>query len=267
MFDHIISSEKPSNPVRITAVQESDFKKWLGKQSDAHQAWIASSGYDGKRGTHLALAGDAGTYQTIVISYVDDAKTQWDFAGLPTALPAGEYILTDDVTKNDAICEKAVLGLYLGGYRFDRYRKSEASTAKRALFAIPSNDATKRAENIARGIGLARDLINIPANDMGPEELNRSTSPWRRVWRKGDEHHWRRPEQTQFPGDLHGWQRQRSCPRLIDLHWGDENAPKVTLVGKGVCFDTGGYDLKPSSNMLLMKKDLGDRHRFLVWPV
>ena len=258
LFDHIISSEKPSNPVRITAVQESDFKKWLGKQSDAHQAWIASSGYDGKRGTHLALAGDAGTYQTIVISYVDDAKTQWDFAGLPTALPAGEYILTDDVTKNDAICEKAVLGLYLGGYRFDRYRKSEASTAKRALFAIPSNDATKRAENIARGIGLARDLINIPANDMGPEELEAAAR------RLGEEFGAKVTSiigedlnKRNFPAIYAVGKGSDRAPRLIDLHWGDENAPKVTLVGKGVCFDTGGYDLKPSSNMLLMKKDLG----------
>ena len=122
MFDHIIASEKSSNPIRITAVAEADFKNWLGKQTNGHQAWVKSSGYEGKRGTHLALPGEAGAYQTVVISYVDDAKTQWDFAALPGALPVGEYILTDDVTENDAVCEKAVLGLYLGGYRFDRYR-------------------------------------------------------------------------------------------------------------------------------------------------
>ena len=258
LFDHIIASEKSSNPIRITAVAEADFKNWLGKQTNGHQAWVKSSGYEGKRGTHLALPGEAGAYQTIVISYVDDAKTQWDFAALPGALPASEYILTDDVTENDAVCEKAVLGLYLGGYRFDRYRKSDASTAKRALFAIPANEAAKRAENIARGIGLARDLINIPANDMGPEELEAAAR------RLGEEFGAKVTSivgedlnKRNFPAIYTVGKGSDRDPRLIDLRWGDENAPKITLVGKGVCFDTGGYDLKPSSNMLLMKKDMG----------
>ncbi|KZB52628.1 leucyl aminopeptidase family protein [Thalassospira xiamenensis] len=258
MFDHIIASEKSSNPIRITAVTEADFKNWLGKQTNGHQAWVKSSGYEGKRGTHLALPGEAGVYQTVVISYVDDGKTQWDFAALPGALPAGEYILTDDVTENDAVCEKAVLGLYLGGYRFDRYRKSDASTAKRALFAIPANEAAKRAENIARGIGLARDLINIPANDMGPEELEAAAR------RLGEEFGAKVTSivgedlnKRNFPAIYTVGKGSDRDPRLIDLRWGDESAPKITLVGKGVCFDTGGYDLKPSSNMLLMKKDMG----------
>ncbi len=258
LFDHIIASEKSTNPVRITAIAETGFKDWLGKQSDAHQAWIAANGYDGKRGTHLALPGENGTCQAIVLGYVDDAKTLWDFAGLPTALSAGDYALADDVTSNDALCEKAVLGLYLGGYHFDRYRKSDASTAKRVLFAVPANNAAKRAENIARGIGLARDLINVPANDMGPAELEAAA---RRLGEEfgakvtsivGDD-----LTKRNFPAIYAVGKGSDRDPRLIDMHWGDEDAPKVTLVGKGVCFDTGGYDLKPSSNMLLMKKDMG----------
>lgn len=258
LFDHIITRDHTTNPITITPIAESDFDSWLSHQSVTTKAWIAANGYEAKRGTHLALPGSNGAVGSVLIGYVDDAKAIWDFAGLPANLAEGTYGLSHDISDNGALYEKAALGLYLGGYRFERYRKDDGKKAKRAKIALHDSDAAKRAENIARGIGLARDLINVPANDMGPAELEDAAKTLGAEFGASV---------TAIIGkDLleqnypaihtvgHGSERD---PRLIDLKWGNENAPKITLVGKGVCFDTGGYDLKPSSNMILMKKDMG----------
>lgn len=258
LFDHIIARDPSANPTPITPILESGFESWLATQSDAARSWIAANGFEGKRGTQLSLPGADGSVGTVLIGYADDAKAIWDFAGLPKSLAAGTYALSDDLTDKDDLYEKAALGLYLGGYQFDRYRKDDGKKDKRARIALHDIDAAKRAENIARGIGLARDLINVPANDMGPAELEKAASALGTEFGAkvsaivGDELIKQNYPAIHTVG--HGSDR---APRLIDLKWGDENAPKITLVGKGVCFDTGGYDLKPSSNMILMKKDMG----------
>ncbi|MCC9620962.1 leucyl aminopeptidase family protein [Thalassospira sp. MA62] len=258
MFDHIIDANSAKNPTSITAIAESSFDTWLADQASGVKAWVAANGFEGKRGTHLAIPADGGGVDTVVVGYVDDSKVLWDFAGLPAALPAGQYELSDSLTQEAALCEQAVLGIFLGGYRFDRYRKDDGKKDKRAKFALPDNDAAKRAENVARGIGLARDLINIPANDMGPEELEAAArSLGTEFGAKVTAIIGTDLLSENFPAIHTVGNGSDRAPRLIDLKWGDENAPKVTLVGKGVCFDTGGYDLKPSSNMLLMKKDMG----------
>lgn len=258
MYDHIITRDNSANPITITPIAEDAFENWLSDQSDSTKAWVSANGFEAKRGTQLSLPGSDGALGTVLIGYVDDAKAIWDFAGLPTTLPEGTYALADKLADNADLYEKAALGLYLGGYRFDRYRKDDDKKAKRAKIALHDIEPTKRAENTARGIGLARDLINIPANDMGPAELEAAARTL------GEEFGAKVSAiigedllKQNFPAIHtvgHGSDRE---PRLIDLVWGDESAPKITLVGKGVCFDTGGYDLKPSSNMLLMKKDMG----------
>lgn len=258
MYDHIIARDNSANPITITPIAEDAFENWLSDQPETTKAWVSANGYEAKRGTQLSLPGSDGALGTVLIGYVDDAKAIWDFAGLPTTLPEGTYALSDELADNAGLYEKAALGLYLGGYRFDRYRKDDGKKAKRAKIALHDIEPAKRAENTARGIGLARDLINIPANDMGPAELEAAARAL------GEEFGAKVSAvvgedllKQNFPAIHtvgHGSDRE---PRLIDLVWGDENAPKITLVGKGVCFDTGGYDLKPSSNMLLMKKDMG----------
>lgn len=258
MYDHIIALETSSQPIPIIPIAENEFAAWLSDQPAHTKAWIAANGYDAKRGTHLVVPGEDGGFGAVLLGYRDDAKALWDFAGLPAALSSGTYAFDDGFAGNAALYEKAALGVYLGGYRFDRYRTEDGKKDKRAKIALQGSDATKRAENVARGIGLARDLINIPANDMGPAELEAAATALGAEFGAtvstivGDD------LLTQnFPAIYtvgHGSDR---APRLVDLHWGDESAPKITLVGKGVCFDTGGYDLKPSSNMLLMKKDMG----------
>src|SRR6185312_3243336 len=169
---------------------------------------------------------------------------------LPTLLPAGVYRFGN--TPHDA--RLATLAFALGSYRFSRYRKAEASTAK----LVPS-DGIDVAEmtRIAGAATLARDLVNTPSNDMGPEEL--ATAAREVAIRFGARFDCIAGEELKqnFPLIHAVGQASTRAPRLIELSWGDAAHPKVTLVGKGVCFDTGGLDLKPSSGMLLMKKDMG----------
>jgi leucyl aminopeptidase len=149
----------------------------------------------------------------------------------------------------------AALAFALGSYRFARYRKNDAPQAK---LIVPQNVDASELSSIAEAVFLARDLINTPANDMGPAELEEAT---RALGKKhgaavtaivGDE-----LLAQNFPLIHAVGKGSTRAPRLIDLRWGNASHPKITLVGKGVCFDTGGLDLKPDSAMLLMKKDMG----------
>jgi leucyl aminopeptidase len=257
LFDHIIPapSSATAAPIPLHAVTPAGFTAWLEGQSAIHKAWIAANRFDAKRGTSLLLPDADGGAAMVVLGFEDDAQSVWDFAALVSLLPKGTYQFEKTVTTNDILCERAMLGLYLGGYRFDRYRKIDAPQAS---FVRPDNAASNRAENTARGMALTRDLINVPANDMGPAELADAAQTLAGEFDAtittivGDD-----LETQNYPSIYAVGKGSARAPRLIDLRWGDENAPRVTLVGKGVCFDTGGYDLKPASNMLLMKKDMG----------
>ena len=169
---------------------------------------------------------------------------------LPAALPAGRYRL--DGTGFDGA--EAALAWLLGSYRFTRYRAAGASLP---ILVAPEGVDVAAVTRIAEAVAFGRDLVNTPANDLGPAEIEAAT-------RTLAEAHG--AAVTVFAGDalakefplvhIVGAASPRA-PRLIDLTWGDPSAPRVTLVGKGVAFDTGGLDIKPSSGMLLMKKDMG----------
>ena len=172
---------------------------------------------------------------------------------LPGVLPAGTYRFAN--APHDA--RLGALAFALGSYRFTRYRKSKDKAVRLVLPDGVDGDDLSR---IAEGMTLARDLINTPANDMGPAELEAAAralakqhgAKFRSI--VGDD-----LLKQNFPL-IHAVGRAADpsrAPRLIELRWGKASDPKVTLVGKGVCFDTGGLDLKPESAMLIMKKDMG----------
>ena len=149
----------------------------------------------------------------------------------------------------------AALAFALGCYRFTRYHQQEN---KQLRLDLPGNVDGEDVSRIVEGVYLARDLINTPANDMGPAELeeaartlaNRHSASLRSI--AGDD-----LVTENFPL-IHAVGRAAArAPRLIDVTWGDPGAPKITLIGKGVCFDTGGLDIKPDTSMLNMKKDMG----------
>jgi leucyl aminopeptidase len=215
--------------------------------------FAAANGFTAKPGKHLILPAADGTIAQVLFGIEEDGAKSCDpfrAGSLPGLLPAGTYRF--DNAPHDA--RLAALAFALGSYRFGRYRKTDNPDVR--LVPPDGVDAAELAR-MADAAFLARDLINTPSNDMGPAELE--TAAREVAQRFGAkfgciEGH---DLKQNFPLIHAVGMASTRAPRLIDFTWGDASHPKVTLVGKGVCFDTGGLDLKPSSGMLIMKKDMG----------
>jgi leucyl aminopeptidase len=214
-----------------------------------------ANGFAAKPSACLTLPDAAGEIAQVVFGVENEtSKFRDPFrpGQLPGLLPPGVYRFAN-VAPSDA--RLAALAFALGSYRFGRYRKSDAAAVR---LAPPDGVDVTEIARIAEAAALARDLINTPSNDMGPAELALAAQQLAQRFGAnyncvvGDE----LPRQN-FPLIHAVGMASPRAPRLIDFSWGDPAHPKVTLVGKGVCFDTGGLDLKPSSGMLIMKKDMG----------
>lgn len=218
------------------------------------QRFAEASAFVAKPGQMLTLPA-SGTGLGGVLFGLDEqdspARDPFRAGQLPGLLPAGTYRFSNN--PHDA--RLATLAFALGSYRFNRYRKSDPPAVK----LVPPDDVDAAdISRIATAATLARDLVNTPANDMGPAELAAAAEDVaKRFGAKfncivGDA-----LLAQNFPLIHAVGIASTRAPRLIEFSWGDPSHPKVTLVGKGVCFDTGGVDLKPSSGMLIMKKDMG----------
>ena len=223
--------------------------------TEPQRRWLDASGFAAGLAEALTLPGPDGAPALGLIGMgTPQARRGGRFlvAGAADRLPPAAWRLETALPPDEA--EEAALGWLLHGYRFDRYKA--ANGPARRLVAPEGVDAA-RLLAIAEGVYLARDLVNTPACDMGPEALEQAA-------RDLAARHGARlsvvagePLAEGFPL-IHAVGRAAAQgPRLIDLRWGADDAPAVTLVGKGVCFDTGGLDVKPSAGMRLMKKDMG----------
>ena len=237
----------------LIAVEEAAYAGWLDGQDDRIKAWLSATGFKGKAGGTSLLPGADGAIQNALL-VIENADDIWSWGGAPGKLPEGSYVLDPALADTKALT-RACLGWALGSYVFDRYRKRD-DAARRLVW--PEGVDQTEVTAIASGVYLTRDLINTPASDMGPGELASAAAALARDFGGACE--------TVVGDDLlrenfpmvHAVGRASSRPpRLIDLTWGKPTHPKLTLVGKGVCFDSGGLDLKPSSAMLMMKKDMG----------
>jgi leucyl aminopeptidase len=235
----------------VTAATYADVRARLDASA---RAFADAAGFEPKAGRHLLLPGQGGLGGVLFgVEATDEVKDLFLPGRLPQLLPDGVYRFANE--PHDA--RLAALAVALGSYRFTRYRKSEGHQVKLELSQRLDRDEL---DHIAEAVTLARDLINTPANDMGPSDLEAAA-------RKLAASH--SAEIRAIVGDdllaqnftlIHAVGRAAAAsasPRLIDMVWGDSNHPRVTLVGKGVCFDTGGLDIKPESGMLNMKKDMG----------
>jgi leucyl aminopeptidase len=220
---------------------------------DQARQFADANGFAAKPGKCLILPAPDGAIAQVIFGLEEEsAKSRDPFraGALPGLLPAGTYRFAN--APRDA--RLAALAFALGSYRFARYRNVDNPEVR--LVPPDSEDAAELAR-VAEAAFLARDLINTPSNDMGPAELEAAARDVAtRFGAKfssiaGDE------LAKNFPLIHAVGMASTRAPRLIDFSWGDAAHPKVTLVGKGVCFDTGGLDLKPSSGMLIMKKDMG----------
>jgi leucyl aminopeptidase len=257
MTEPLLTAAADSRPLWL--LTESELPRWLSEQP-AHVAnWIRGHAFQAERHRVLAYPGaDGGIGGAVAglgpLRSVGELKV-WHAAGLSDRLPAQAYHVANELGQDAAT--HFVLGWLMGAYRMTRYRSVAPATPRAALVAPPEADLAY-AEVAASANSFARDLINTPANDMGPAELAAAATDLaarcsaRSSVIVGDE------LQARDFHLIHGvGAGSPRAPRLIDLRWGNSGARKVTLVGKGVCFDTGGLDLKPSAGMLLMKKDMG----------
>jgi leucyl aminopeptidase len=241
--------------ISLRALRKSELPRWLEKAPAAARRWIEATRFEAEPGKHRLIPGADGEIAEAILG-LGDEPSPWDWAGLPTELPAGAFHVASELARKDA--DAAALGFALGSYRFDRLRKSSEKEPARLVW--PASCDRRRVQSAIDATFLVRDLINTPASDMGPAEL---ASAAEEVGRKYD------GRTRVIVGDdllrqgypsVHAVGRAADpdrAPRLIDLVFGDPVHPKVTLVGKGVCFDSGGLDIKPSSSMKLMKKDMG----------
>jgi leucyl aminopeptidase len=238
----------------ITFVTKSSLGGIVEQLSAASRQYIEAAAFKAKPGQCLLLPSAKGGIEAVLFG-IEDHSAKWRDpfrpGQLPGLLPPGVYRFAN--APHDA--RLAALAFALGSYRFSRYRKADAVDVKLQLSnELDSEDISRMAEAAA----LARDLINVPANDMGPEELAAAARSL--AERFGAKFSCIVGEDllaNNFPLVHAVGKASPRAPRLIDFSWGDASHPKVTLVGKGVCFDTGGVDLKPSSGMLIMKKDMG----------
>ncbi|MFO1037320.1 MAG: leucyl aminopeptidase family protein [Geminicoccaceae bacterium] len=249
MLDCFTTTPAGARPVRVLSA--ADYPTWLAAAPAATRGWLEASGFKGKAGTTALLPGSHGLDGALLV--VSDPAEPWDGSRLQEALPAGIWRLDDPDGRLPL--DQAALGWALASWRFDRYRTEERP---QPLLVVEDTPALQRADRIASATTFARSLISTPAGDLGPAELAEAVATTGRAAGAqvriidGDD-----LLGANYPAIHTVGRASTRPPRLIDLTWGREDAPKVTLVGKGVCFDTGGLDIKPSSNMLMMKKDMG----------
>jgi leucyl aminopeptidase len=245
----LLQPDRGDDATAVLLLTEAEFDDWLINQPDAVRAQVAAHRFAGKRGECLALSGVAGAPAPWVAGVPAEIGT-WDLASLAARLPEGRYRLSRSPGAG-------VLGWMLAQYRFETYKAATDLGARILLTDRPGDvDAAVRA---AEATALVRDLVNTPALDMGPEQIEAASEVMAKrhdatihVTRGGN-------LEAGYPM-IHavGMAAERSrAPRLIEMSWGHPDHPRIAIIGKGVTFDSGGLNIKPGSGMRQMKKDMG----------
>ncbi len=257
-MSHLLNEAEGPGARPIWLVGEQGLAPWLELQPPAVRAWARAQGFQAEKQKLLLVpspGGDAIAGVALGLGPTPDVSepTLWTSVGLPDRLPAGRYRFAGTFSAWGAT--QLTLGWEYGAYRFTRYRKASAELPS---LVAPAGTDLEYVRLASEALGEARDLINTPANDLGPAELGEA------VQRLALQHEaecrilvGEELLRQNFPLIHEVGKGSAREPRLIDMRWGKRGAPRVTLVGKGVCFDTGGLDIKPSSGMILMKKDMG----------
>ncbi|MGB8275651.1 MAG: leucyl aminopeptidase family protein, partial [Alphaproteobacteria bacterium] len=248
--------------VPLTPIADSGLKSWLSRQRAGITEWVKATHFAARPGEVCAIPDRKGELARVLAGY-DPNEGHWAFGGLPVGVPFGHYRLDPDAPGAGSLAEKLCLGWALGSYVFARYKKPDK---RFATLQWPPGVDRERVRRAASAVYLVRDLVNTPTADMGPADLAEAARTLAKAHGakvtviKGADllarnfpmiHAVGRAAQG---GTAGGRDRE---PRLVDLTWGRQGAFKVTLVGKGVCFDSGGLNLKNDAAMKLMKKDMG----------
>jgi leucyl aminopeptidase len=240
-----------ANSIPLRPVSKDGFKEWQDSASPKQVRWVEDAGFDGSSGGFCAVPGEDGSLEYWLFGTSDEGPL-FQLAAAAGGLPDGVYRLECGWSREHRL--QASLGWGLAGYRFDRYKADQKARPRLLL----DEDVDAEVQSLCAAQNLVRDLVNTPTEHMGPSELEAA------VFREADRHDAEanciRGEDLltrNFPAIHVVGRASNRAPRLIELTWGDPEAPLLALVGKGVCFDTGGLDLKTAVGMQLMKKDMG----------
>lgn len=262
-FSPFAKSEKQRH-IPITVIKQDTFDDWLSAQDKTIKQRAEDQGFNGKAGQTFPIYSTNGETEAIVagseneITYTDGSKIKNAVSSSFSKDSLKDITFSIEGTLHETESNALHIGWALACYKFSFYKKEDEGSTPNPALILPPKSNKERINAFVESICLIRDLVNIPANDMGPDELQSAAEILTKEHKCAlnviaDEE----LIEQNFPMIYDVGRASTRRPRLIDFTWGDENNPKITLVGKGVCFDTGGLDIKPSQFMLTMKKDMG----------
>jgi leucyl aminopeptidase len=248
---HLVEKTKQSI-TPIVPLSEKHYDAWLKKQPPHTRAWLAANSFKGNAGNYSLIPAPSGGITQVVI-IIEEPLNIWSIATLATSLPPAHYAI--EAKLSPAQATQLSLGWALAGYQFSKYKAVKKSYP---TLVVPAGADVKYVKSFAEAICWARDMINTPANDMNPERLAEEAVSWAQN-AKGKVKILRGEQllKANYPMIFAVGKAAEIPPHLVDITFARKGAPKITLVGKGVTFDTGGLDIKSTGNMKLMKKDMG----------
>ena len=248
----VIDPSSVSRALPLVPVTPAQLEAFLATQPSSARRWVESTGFKAMPATWCGVAGLDGSLSLVLVG-VAPTPDLYALAHLPYALPEGDYALAMGPAVLDPL--HAALGFALGAYQYTKYRKAKRAPAR---LVLPSGANPVVLREFVEAIRLVRDLVNTPTEDMGPDDLAKTTRELAQAYGAeysevvGDELLVRN-----FPSIHAVGRASHRAPRLLEINWGQASHPRVALLGKGVCFDTGGLDIKPADGMRWMKKDMG----------
>ena len=248
----VIEPGSVSRALPIVPVTAAQLDTFLATQPASARRWVESTGFKGMPATWCGIAGLDGSLSMVLVG-VAPTPDLYALSHLPFALPEGDYALAMGPAMLDPL--HAALGFALGAYQFQKYRKARRAPAR---LVLPQGANPVVLRELVAAIGLVRDLVNTPTEHMGPAELGDVARELAQAYGAefseiiGDE-----LLAQNFPAIHAVGRASHRAPRLLEINWGQASHPRVALLGKGVCFDTGGLNIKPSDGMRWMKKDMG----------
>lgn len=243
---------KISSSIPVTPLETTSFDTWLKKQSTPTKNWVKVSRFKAQSGTHCIIPNAQGKITEVILG-IKDANDFWAFGSLPLVLESDStYYLNIDGWQKEQL-QRAVIAWGCGSYQFTEYKKSERKPAK---LVIPAKCDRNYINSILEATFLVRDLTNRTAKDLGPKDLAKIAVQIAKEHHATVKHHAGNELIRGFPLVHAVGQGSDRPPQVVEFMWGKKNAPKVALIGKGICFDSGGLDLKPPSGMTSMKKDM-----------
>lgn len=253
-FASLIAADRGQQARPIHLVDKKSFEAWLKSRPAEDRSLIEAQRFDGKTEHAFVILPRGGEFEVVTTVKNSEQLSPWCLAALAERLPEGTYKLASGPAG------PAALGWLLGQHRFEDYRsKPDESQRGPRVLLLADSQATDEASKLAEATALVRDLVNTPAGDLGPAELEKAVRATANDLGANVRITSGKELAEGYPliAAVGAAATEQRAPRLIELEWGKAEDPRVAIVGKGVCFDSGGLDLKPASGMRLMKKDMG----------